>query len=248
VIQRLGAATRRWFGGPEGGLFFIVPFVRGTGWSQWTASRCVIAYLSRLLRTDRLPKTIEWPHRRSRRRKRGMDHGYRVQAIELLNLRTADGIRCPPVWNPELRGVCGRRAAARRDGSSPLDHERLGLRGKGNLEDDRIGRLGPGGWPAAQSRRVEVEGAFDRGRCPVKSLLRRWNCRNCGRSNETLVAANGTAKCEYCTDVAEVRPLHSWGQRLFRFASSLLSSLTNESGCLHWRLIPAPARTWRPNR
>jgi hypothetical protein len=82
----------------------------------------------------------------------------------------------------------------------------------------------------------------------VKSLLRGWNCRNCGRHNKTLVAGDGTAKCEYCTDVAEVRPLHPWGQKLLRTAKSLLSSLTSESGCLHWRPVFATTRAWRPNR
>lgn len=31
--------------------------------------------------------------------------------------------------------------------------------------------------------------------------MRRWNCRNCGRSNKTVIAPDGTVKCEYCTDV-----------------------------------------------
>src|SRR4029077_6409335 len=141
-------------------------------------------------------------------KKAGMDHGYRVQAIEVCNLRTADGIRCPQGWDQELPGVCGGRAAARRNGASSLDHERFSLHREGDHDDDRSGRLGPGGWPTAQSRRVEVEVAFDRGRFTVKSLLRGWNCRNCGRHNKTLVAGDGTAKCEYCTDVAEIRPLH----------------------------------------
>jgi hypothetical protein len=82
----------------------------------------------------------------------------------------------------------------------------------------------------------------------MTSLLRRWNCRNCGRHNKTAVARDGTAKCEYCTDTAEVRPLHPWGPKLYRFASSLLSSLTRDLGCIHWRPALAPVRTWRPNR
>jgi hypothetical protein len=74
----------------------------------------------------------------------------------------------------------------------------------------------------------------------LKTLLRSWNCRNCGRRNKTLVAQDGTAKCEYCTDVAEVRPIYPGARKLFRFASNLLSSLTSGSVCLRWRPVPVP--------
>lgn len=82
----------------------------------------------------------------------------------------------------------------------------------------------------------------------MKSLLRSWNCANCGRHNKTLVAQDGTAKCEYCTDVAEVRPLYRGARKLFRFASNLLLAFTSGSGCVHWRPVLAPARAWRPGR
>lgn len=205
----------------------------------------VVACLFRLLRTDRLPKTIEWPHRRSRQRKWGLDHGYGIQTIELRDLSTADGIRCPRGGSDEMHGVCGRGTAAKRNGASPLDHERFILHGEGENGDDRSRRLGPGGWPAAQSRRVEVEVALDRGRCTVTALLRGWNCRNCGRRNKTLVAGDGIAQCEYCAGVATVRPLHHWGRKVLSYAS-LLFSLTIES--IRWRPAPARARAWRPKR
>jgi hypothetical protein len=77
----------------------------------------------------------------------------------------------------------------------------------------------------------------------MKSLLRKWNCVNCGRSNRTLVAARtGIAECEYCTDVARVHPLQPFGSVLFRYAASVLASLTGGSGCIQWRPVLARAR------
>ncbi len=40
----------------------------------------------------------------------------------------------------------------------------------------------------------------------MENVLRRWNCRNCGRSNKTVVAVDGNVKCEYCTDVMRIQP------------------------------------------
>jgi hypothetical protein len=37
-------------------------------------------------------------------------------------------------------------------------------------------------------------------------ILRKWNCRNCGRSNEIVVAPDATVKCEYCSDIAPIKP------------------------------------------
>jgi len=96
-----------------------------------------------------------------------MDHGYRVPTIELCNLRALNEVRSPPRWDPELRGVCGHRAAPSRDRASPLDHERPGPHREGDFDDDPNGRLGPGGWPPAQPRRGQAPVAFQRGRCPV---------------------------------------------------------------------------------
>jgi hypothetical protein len=73
----------------------------------------------------------------------------------------------------------------------------------------------------------------------VSSLLRRWNCSNCGRANKTAIGLDGTAKCEYCTDVIEVQPL--WGRRLLTFAAQLLSPLLKASGCIQWRPVLAKA-------
>ena len=38
-------------------------------------------------------------------------------------------------------------------------------------------------------------------------VLRKWNCKNCGQRNKTVVAADGTVKCEYCTDVMRIPPV-----------------------------------------
>ncbi|HYV42363.1 MAG TPA: hypothetical protein VEO02_11295 [Thermoanaerobaculia bacterium] len=35
---------------------------------------------------------------------------------------------------------------------------------------------------------------------------REWNCRNCGRSNRSEVASDGTVKCEYCARVMKIQP------------------------------------------
>jgi hypothetical protein len=79
----------------------------------------------------------------------------------------------------------------------------------------------------------------------VKSVDRGWSCPNCGRSNKTAMALDGTAECEYCTDVARVRPFHPWGPKLFSYGARLLSSIGGESGCIQWRLVLAEARAWR---
>jgi hypothetical protein len=41
--------------------------------------------------------------------------------------------------------------------------------------------------------------------------LRTWKCRNCGRANRTEVAADGTAKCEFCADVTRIQPSRARG-------------------------------------
>ena len=40
----------------------------------------------------------------------------------------------------------------------------------------------------------------------MDNALRNWKCRNCGRANKTVVALDGTAKCEFCTYVMSVQP------------------------------------------
>src|ERR1700692_2925106 len=37
-------------------------------------------------------------------------------------------------------------------------------------------------------------------------VLRNWNCRNCGRSNKTEVAANWTVQCAFCKDAMWIDP------------------------------------------
>jgi DNA-directed RNA polymerase subunit RPC12/RpoP len=40
----------------------------------------------------------------------------------------------------------------------------------------------------------------------MESALRTWKCRNCGRTNQTEVALNGTASCEHCSYVMSIQP------------------------------------------
>jgi hypothetical protein len=40
---------------------------------------------------------------------------------------------------------------------------------------------------------------------------REWNCRNCGRSNRTEVALNGTVKCEHCLSEMKIQPSRARG-------------------------------------
>jgi hypothetical protein len=37
----------------------------------------------------------------------------------------------------------------------------------------------------------------------------KWNCRNCGRANKTVLGANGATACEYCTEAVMVPPARS---------------------------------------
>jgi len=36
--------------------------------------------------------------------------------------------------------------------------------------------------------------------------LRKWSCRHCGRSNSTVLAANGRARCDFCANETSVQP------------------------------------------
>ncbi len=40
---------------------------------------------------------------------------------------------------------------------------------------------------------------------------REWNCRNCGRSNRTEVAMNGTVQCEHCMSEMKIQPSRARG-------------------------------------
>src|SRR6266567_5789313 len=66
--------------------------------------------------------------------------------------------------------------------------------------------------------------AFGEKASVMDPVLRNWNCRNCGRSNKTEVAANGTVQCVFCKDAMWIQPsrfrggetvgqLHRPGQR-----------------------------------
>jgi len=43
----------------------------------------------------------------------------------------------------------------------------------------------------------------------MQYVIRNWNCRNCGRSNKTEMAQDGTVKCEFCSDVLRIQPARS---------------------------------------
>jgi DNA-directed RNA polymerase subunit RPC12/RpoP len=40
---------------------------------------------------------------------------------------------------------------------------------------------------------------------------REWNCRNCGRSNRTELALDGTVKCEHCLSEMKIQPSRARG-------------------------------------
>jgi DNA-directed RNA polymerase subunit RPC12/RpoP len=40
----------------------------------------------------------------------------------------------------------------------------------------------------------------------MENALRNWKCRNCGRTNRTEVALDGTAKCEHCGYLMSIQP------------------------------------------
>jgi len=45
----------------------------------------------------------------------------------------------------------------------------------------------------------------------MQYINREWNCRNCGRSNRTEVALDGTVKCEHCAAVNKIQPSRERG-------------------------------------
>jgi len=46
----------------------------------------------------------------------------------------------------------------------------------------------------------------------MEEVLRNWGCRNCGRSNRTVIGQDGTAKCEHCGDMKRIQPSRARGQ------------------------------------
>jgi len=45
----------------------------------------------------------------------------------------------------------------------------------------------------------------------MQHVNREWNCRNCGRSNRSEVALNGTVKCEHCASEMRIQPSRARG-------------------------------------
>ena len=45
----------------------------------------------------------------------------------------------------------------------------------------------------------------------MQHVNREWNCRNCGRSNRTEVALDGTVKCEHCNSEMKIQPSRARG-------------------------------------
>jgi hypothetical protein len=39
----------------------------------------------------------------------------------------------------------------------------------------------------------------------MEHALRHWKCKNCSRSNKTVVALDGTAKCSHCEGVVSIQ-------------------------------------------
>jgi hypothetical protein len=40
----------------------------------------------------------------------------------------------------------------------------------------------------------------------MQYVIRKWNCGNCGRSNATEIALDGTVQCDSCADVMKIQP------------------------------------------
>jgi hypothetical protein len=45
----------------------------------------------------------------------------------------------------------------------------------------------------------------------MQHVNREWNCRNCGRSNRTEVALDGTVKCDHCLSAMKIQPSRARG-------------------------------------
>ena len=70
------------------------------------------------------------------------------------------------------------------------------------------------GWSSGSLRRTQfLQQTRARRRCrqmkagkSMEHALKQWKCKNCDRSNETVVALDGTAKCLYCAAVLTIQP------------------------------------------
>jgi len=166
-------------------------------------------------RTDSRPQSSA---RRRSRQKAGISHGNQTPTVEFGNVRPGDGRGGPRCVHPG------------RPNPSPLDDQPPRVHGQGDDDGLRRRGLGAGRWPATQPGGDEIEVARRPTGCVVKSTLRSWNCRNCGRSNETALALDGTLTCEYCAEVGGLEPPRPWRDRLLRRAGKLVSLMTGESG------------------
>jgi rubredoxin len=45
----------------------------------------------------------------------------------------------------------------------------------------------------------------------MKDVVRNWHCRNCGRSNATVIELDGTVKCDFCHWVMRIQPSRERG-------------------------------------
>lgn len=50
-----------------------------------------------------------------------------------------------------------------------------------------------------------------RKRASMKTVVRNWHCRNCGRSNTTEIQLDGKVTCEFCQWVMRIQPSRERG-------------------------------------
>jgi DNA-directed RNA polymerase subunit RPC12/RpoP len=75
---------------------------------------------------------------------------------------------------------------------------------------DRLYASDPPDGPTS-SEDAPVAGLRRESGCLMLYVNREWNCRNCGRSNRSEVAPDGTVKCEYCARVMKIQPSRARG-------------------------------------
>ena len=86
----------------------------------------------------------------------------------------------------------------------------------------------------------------------MQYLMRKWNCRNCGRSNATEVALDGSVTCDYCVAVMKIQPSQARGGETSRELSAFIrveaksaksSQLNSQSAATRALHKPLPATT-----
>jgi hypothetical protein len=60
--------------------------------------------------------------------------------------------------------------------------------------------------------------------------LRNWNCRSCGRTNNTIIEPDGTVTCEFCGDVKSIQPSRNRGGETARPPANAMKSMRGVSG------------------